>query len=97
MKSLTEIAYAENERELIKVVDVCALSDHILRVRFSDREIKEVDFKPYLEGAAFAPLKDEEVFQSVYIERGIPMWCDGTIDIAPERLYEDGIPIDNVE
>ena len=27
MKSLTEIAYAENERELIKVVDVCALSD----------------------------------------------------------------------
>ena len=50
MKSLTEIAYAENERELIKVVDVCALSDHILRVRFSDGEIKEVDFKPYLEG-----------------------------------------------
>lgn len=50
MKSLTEIAYAENERESIKVVDVCALSDHILRVRFSDGEIKEVDFKLYLEG-----------------------------------------------
>ena len=52
--------------------------------------------KPYL-GSAFAPLKDEEVYQSVYVERGIPMWCDGMIDIAPERLYEVGIPIDNVE
>lgn len=97
MKSLNEIAYAENEREMIKVVDVCALPDHMLHVKFSDGEIKEVNFKIYLEGSAFAPLKDEEVFKSVYVERGIPMWCDGTIDIAPERLYEDGIPIDNVE
>lgn len=74
MKSLTEIAYAENERELIKVVDVCALSDHILRVRFSDGEIKEVDFKPYLEGTAFAPLKDEEVFQMIFHVIGYILW-----------------------
>lgn len=97
MKPLNEITYAENQQELIKVVDVCALPNHMLRVRFSDGEIKEVDFKIYLEGSAFAPLKDEEVFKSVYIERGFPVWCDGTIDIAPERLYEDGIPIDKAE
>ena len=70
MKPLNEIAYAKNERVMIKVVDVCALPDHMLRVRFSDGEIKEVDFKIYLEGSAFAPLKDEEVFKSVYVERG---------------------------
>ena len=69
MKSLNEIAYAENEREMIKVVDVCALPDHMLHVKFSDGEIKEVNFKIYLEGSAFAPLKDEEVFKSVYVKR----------------------------
>jgi hypothetical protein len=27
------------------------------------------------------------------VDYGAPVWCDGTIDIAPEILYRDSIPI----
>lgn len=43
-----------------------------------------------LETPAFAPLADDSVFKSVYIDYGIPVWNDGDIDIAPETLYSEG-------
>jgi len=27
------------------------------------------------------------VFKTVYVDYGTVVWCDGTIDIAPEYLY----------
>ncbi len=96
MNMIDEIVYSEDKQDLIKVMEAHALQGFVLRVRFSNGEIKDIDCKPYLEGSAFAPLKDEEVFKSVCVNRGIPMWCDGTIDIAPERLYEDGTSVTDI-
>lgn len=31
----------------------------------------------------------------MYIDYGVPVWNDGDIDIAPEKVYRDGIPCDN--
>ena len=45
--------------------------------------------------AIFAPLKNIDLFNQVYIDYGVPVWNDGDIDIAPEKVYRDGIPCDN--
>lgn len=34
-------------------------------------------------------MKDEAIFKAVSIERGIVVWMDGEIDIAPETMYAD--------
>ncbi len=93
MYTMDGIAYAEDKQELIEVSSVRALADYVLWVKFTNGEIKKFDFHPYLEKPVYAPLKDEEAFKSVYVDSGIPMWCDGDIDIAPERLYKDGIAV----
>lgn len=42
-------------------------------------------------GEQARPLNDEAVFHSVYINCGVTTWNDGSIDIAPEYLYENGV------
>ena len=61
-------------------------------VRFSTGEAKVCDFTPLLSSPAFSPLRDAARFAAVYIDYGVPTWEDGTIDIAPEYLYQNGVP-----
>ena len=88
------IAYAGEPAPAIKVGGVRPLDDFNLWVRFSTGEAKVFDFKPLLDSPAFAPLKDERVFRQVYIDYGVTVWQDGDIDIAPEKLYEDGVTVE---
>ena len=90
------IAYAGEPAVQIKVSGVRPMKEHRLWVRFNTGEAKIFDFTPMLEKPAFAPLKDEAIFRDVYIDYGIPMWCDGDIDIAPEFLYQNGILAESV-
>lgn len=83
-----DIAYAGDERPAIKVCGIRPLDDYKLWLRFSTGEAKIFDFKPLLAAPAFAPLADKRVFESVYIDYGVPVWNNGDIDIAPEHLYE---------
>ena len=45
--------------------------------------------------SAFAPLSDMDVFRGVYIDRGVPAWNDGDIDITPEILYEQSVSVED--
>lgn len=90
------IAYAGEPAVQIKVSGVRPMKEHRLWVRFNTGEAKIFDFTPMLEKPAFAPLKDETIFRDVYIDYGIPMWCDGDIDISPEFLYQNGILAESV-
>ncbi len=74
----------------IKVSGVRPLDGHRLWIRFNTGETKIFDFNPLLDEPAFAPLKDRDVFNEVYIDYGVTVWNDGNIDIAPEYLYENG-------
>lgn len=85
------IAYAGEQKPLLKVSGVRPMEDYRLWVRFNTGEAKVFDFKPLLDRPAFASLSDMAVFNSVYIDYGVPVWNDGDIDIAPEALYEHGI------
>ena len=84
------IAYAGEKRPLLKVNGVRAMENHRLWVRFNTGEAQIYDMTPLLSQPAFLPLRDNKVFQSVFIDYGIPVWNDGEIDIAPEELYAKG-------
>lgn len=85
------IAYAGEKAPAIKVCGVRPLPEHRLWVRFNDGTAKVFDFKPLLNTPAFSPLHDPALFNQVYIDYGVPVWNDGDIDIAPEKLYADGV------
>ncbi len=90
MNIIDGIAYAGDPKLVIKVKSVRPMEGYKLWVRFNTNETKVFDFSPLLDAPAFIPLKDKDLFDSVYIDYGIPVWNDGEIDIAPERLYADG-------
>lgn len=89
------IAYAGEPKTPIKVVGIKALSDYQLWLRFSNGESKVFDFKPLLDSPCYIQLKDINVFRDVYIDYGVPVWCNGDIDIAPEYVYENSIAYDS--
>jgi hypothetical protein len=60
---------------------------HRIRLSFSEGTVKTVDFRKWLEGPVFEPLKDPSYFQRFFLEGGTVVWPNGA-DIAPETLYE---------
>lgn len=84
------IAYAGEKSPPLKICGIKPLDDYKLWVRFNTSEVKIFDFNGLLDKPAYIQLKDINVFKSVYIDYGVPVWCDGDIDIAPEYLYEQG-------
>lgn len=91
------IAYAGEKSPEVQAVGVRALPDYKLWVRFNTGEAKIFDFRPLLDRPAYAPLKDEGLFRQVYIDYGVPTWQDGAIDIAPEKVYKDSVPAEDVK
>lgn len=60
---------------------------HRIRLSFSEGTIKIVDFRQWLRGPIFEPLKDPSYFRRFFIEAGTVVWPNGA-DIAPETLFE---------
>lgn len=87
------IAYAGDQKPALRVSGVRPLDDFRLWVRFSTGETKIFDCKPLFKLPIFAPLRTPETFHSVYIDYGVVTWMGGTIDIAPETLYDGGAPV----
>lgn len=87
------IAYAGEKTPSIKVKSVRPLDGYKLWLRFSTNEEKVFDLTPLLEMPVFAPLKDKALFNNVYVDLGVPVWMNGEIDLAPEKLYAEGIPV----
>lgn len=57
-----------------------------IRLVFEDATTKTVDFRPWLKGPVFAPLRDVKYFQRFFLDGGTVAWPNGA-DIAPEALY----------
>ena len=84
------IAYVGEGNKQITVISARALDDYRLWIRFSTGEVKTFNFSPLLNSIGFSPLRDKDLFCSVYIDYGVPVWNNGAIDIAPEYLYQHG-------
>jgi hypothetical protein len=87
------IVYADNPMPLLTVKQVHPLDNHTLFVQFSTGEEKEVDISSLLDEPVFQELRNPDLYKDVYVDYGTVVWCNGTIDIAPEYLYSTGVPV----
>lgn len=80
-----------NKGDLIWVVSAEAIDNKMLRLEFNDGCVKEFDCRPLIgKYPAFAPLQDEKIFRNIALDGWTVTWNNGSIDIAPEHLYENG-------
>jgi hypothetical protein len=57
-----------------------------IHVVFNDRSEGTLNFRRWLKGPVFEPLKDLDYFRRFFVEGGTVAWPNGA-DIAPETLY----------
>ena len=65
---------------------------HILRVRFANGELRDLDVRPLLARKCYDALKNAALFATARVEYGVVTWADGS-DLDPEWLYEDSVPV----
>ena len=69
------------------VVEVSAEPDFSLFVWFRDELSGRVQLRPEELTGALAPLRNEEFFARVFVDRGAVAW-PGEVDLAPDAKYE---------
>ncbi len=74
------------------VTDVKADADYKLLLTFITGEKKVFNFMPLLDDKVNHPLKDINLFLKAKVHHHTVMWSED-IDISPEYLYENGIPV----
>ena len=72
---------------LPSVVEARYRGDFKIHLTFNDSSSKTVDFRSWLKGPVFAPLKEPRYFRRFFLDGGTVVWPNGA-DIAPEALYE---------
>jgi hypothetical protein len=77
--------YGGEPKDNIRVENVKALHDMILLVTFNTGETRLFDAS-VLDGEVYKPLKNEDVFSKCTVDHGVPTWCDGDVDCAPEFI-----------
>ncbi len=89
------ICYAGEPQAGIKITEAKPLRGGMMLITFSTGEARLFD-TTLLEGSAFAPLKQEEIFLHPVLLHGVLTWDDGNIDIAPEYVYEHSYAYDGI-
>jgi len=95
MYEVNGICYAGKCEEGIQITDARVLQGGIMIITFNSGEQRLFDTTT-LKGSAFEPLKDERILKDFTLFHGILTWQDGTIDIAPETVYEESYQYDAV-
>jgi len=74
--------------EIVYVVDVRCVGDHLLRLAFEDGRSGELDFSREEWRGVFEPLRNPDFFSRVELdeELGTIVWPSGA-DFAPETLH----------
>ncbi len=70
---------------IVCVVSAEYVRDYQLKVRFSDRIEKVIDFSRWLHGEVFLPLANKRQFKRFFVGGGTVCWPNGA-GIAPETL-----------
>ena len=90
MYIINDIAYAENfNNKDLKIVEIKIVSELCMLVTFSNGEKRIFDAKYLIEYPAYKKLEEFDVFKNAYIENGIIVWENGTIDIATNTVYQN--------
>lgn len=92
-KSDTEknIASAVSPEASWRLTKVKALPNYVLEVQFKDGTHGIVEMESLImssKAGVFAQLKDQNLFNKVYLEMGAVTW-PGEMDLAPDAMYEE--------
>lgn len=79
-----------------RVTQVVPEADHRLRLTFGNDEVRVFDVTPLLDQGVFRELRDESAFRSAHVWHGTVQWA-GEQDICPDTLYEESVPVGEVE
>ena len=84
----------EEINNIIWVVAAEAHDNFMLRLTFNNGSVKTFDCKPLIQQfPVFSPLQDKQKFHNISLDGWTVTWENGTIDIAPEYLYEKGVVV----
>lgn len=77
-----------------KIKNILYKGKYTFYIRFENDREGNINFKPFLWGEVFEPLKDEKFFKKAFIDRtsGTITWPNGA-DIAPETIYKKIITV----
>jgi hypothetical protein len=76
-----------------EIMSATYLDGHRLNVLFTDGARRIFDFMPLIrQYAVFSPLNDINTFKKFVVTDTLE-WNNGTIDIAPEYIYEHGTSV----
>lgn len=96
MYVMNGVAYAGTSAQDMHVSAVKPLDDLMMLVTFASGERRLYDATQLLRYPAFQPLRDEAIFKAASIDHGVVTWLDGDIDIAPETMYANSFPYDEM-
>ncbi|MDR3350326.1 MAG: DUF2442 domain-containing protein [Prevotellaceae bacterium] len=75
-----------------RIVNVQPEKDYMLRLCFTNGEIRRFDVKPYLDTGIFQELKDVSLFNSAKPD-GLSVEWANEASICPDTLYLDSCPV----
>ena len=93
MHIIDGIAYADANLHELKIESVKHLRDTLMLVSFNNGDTKVFDAS-LLEGEVFEPLKNIEELKKCILDHGVPTWCDGDIDCAPDYIFDNSMEYD---
>jgi hypothetical protein len=79
---------------LLDVIGVVPQPNFRLLLEFENHDKRYFDLTPYLDIGVFSRLRDASLFHAAHIDGGTVAW-PGDIDIAPETLYLESLPVDS--
>lgn len=91
-KTRSGLLRSSEVKMLLDVVKVETTPDFQLELDFENGEHRRFDMKPLLNMKPWNRIASEQLFHRATVAYGTVMW-PGEIDIAPETLYDDSVPL----